>query len=392
MGFCIMSLPYQTPSKATAADHVGLPLTPPRSPSLSTTTLTDQSDIDLASGTTTLDTLRKETKKIVCLFIKHTCYCFVLSARICLLPLAIFFRHFGFFRRLSSRMLSANIPTTNTYSDNTSVNLQGPFLGMIVTFWMYAADAARGPVELYHRIDRLTTLLEEHLVDKTQTGSRNNIITPPLSDVQTNEFRLHKPATPSQVYHAALADDKTLDKLLASFNGEESQPFVQSTAMQGDTYLEVNSAAKRSTRLETDTGSSPALKFEVPEKDAKFSVKTSPTWMARLGYDRNSNRSIIRLSAANESCPSLSNEEALFEGSVQSSPSNGRIKPENSSTPETIRCVACDLRSSDSDHSTATQRERKRKQMVDTPAAKYHTVPVSKRSNIPKATRMQTKQ
>lgn len=254
---------------------------------------------------------------------------------------------------------------------------------------------------LHHKLDRLTTLLEENIelmsMARDEQEQEKSVST--LKELSSeDEDPTTPPVTASEIYYAAIANNRTLDNLLASFDRKKT------STIGAASHAQVSKIAQASTQpaaqLWTRPGSLPrslessGADTEKPLNPDIFSnasdlkltqITTAPTprsdAMLEVGIP-----CVLRHRSP---APSISTTTSLSSPSAASStafetPAKMPVTTNESQTELSIssaaRCTVCDKGHSDSEQSANCNARRK---FAD-PESPFKTIPQTRRSGIPR--------
>ena len=225
---------------------------------------------------------------------------------------------------------------------------------------------------LWQKLERISGQLEEHAKLLKSARAYNgpqdrayHSADTTLTSHTAGRVREHSPVAASEVYHAALTNNKGLDDLLSAFNDRRALDISHLGAMHSETDREI--------------ALPPWSVFE-PRSAGSGKIKTGcPPQYAQPGVCDGMN---VPLDCANASDSSLSMASSDV---LASSPCHGKGSkacepgPSGTREHESNKCTACDRRASDSELKVAARK----KPEFDTSIEPYHTVPGWKSSKIP---------
>jgi len=297
-------------------------------------------------------------------------YTVLWSIQLCLLPLCRLVAPLTF-RNILSKLVNKIPHSKSPTSGQVSTQLiRYTPSRMIVSLWMEANHILSQPLQIWQRINRFVTRLEDIDLEDVKHDCRWIAPEPAGSGVPSVVSSAspttppNVPATASQVYHTALVDNKTLDDLLASFDGERGLKLA----------------------LKDDNQQHTEFKIRRSPLSRKYSVQASPSWPSRLG------RRKVTLTEDAQDCPESYQSchpvaDNVGEGhlSDQTMPTKSESPMRNIPPPEHPGCTACEQGGSDSEQSVA--RSGKARPRFDTSKEPYHTVSKYKKTKLPRRTR-----
>ena len=157
----------------------------------------------------------------------------------------------------------------------------------ICSLWLCLSNVGRQLARLCIRLDHIATLLERKLAtENTPSNGQNNRISrsdrevdAEIAQADMNADRHVRVASASEVYHAALMSNSSLDDLLASFGQREPLRYLPLYTSHSEPEMENKS------RLEPSENSSEQklIHLSQPSPKGKCRVRHSPEWNKRLG-------------------------------------------------------------------------------------------------------------
>lgn len=156
----------------------------------------------------------------------------------------------------------------------------------ICSLWLCLSNFVRQLAQLCITLDHIATLLGRKLdTETTPTNGQNNGIPRPdkqvdaeIAQADVNADGNVRVASTSELYHAALISNSSLDNLMVAFDQREPSRYPPLPTSRSEPDMKNNS------RLEPNENSSEQKLIHLfpPSQKGKYSVKHSPGWNKRL--------------------------------------------------------------------------------------------------------------
>lgn len=324
--------------------------------------------------------------------IRHALYTGFLALRLFIITFRLCCRYFTLFLRRISRESCTTRSILKRWKRWKSSWLHWPALKDILSAWSQV-------MALSQRLDRVTTLLEENIellsTKHTDEGREKPSKLPTPVCLPDSESAI-SPATASEIYHAALADNRTLDNLLDTFDGGMAStisctsidelvtaPFRHATPRwKGTTPVQRSGEVLQILEPSQPDGTSETLSDKSQKQEIiQSSCVTSGPFPAALAP-------LMRYRSPAPSVSTQSSDEsATSDRSITSNDVgnaavlSAQSQVEAAAVPQ-ARCTACDRSHSDTEDNTYSMT----KSIVIRGALPYRPVPKSRQSAIPRRT------